>query len=81
MFSLYLFVVGCLVADNVHLAQGFGRGMTAIGAFLIVCSFWNFFAATVMQAGVKRHNKCVILVVSLDLDSFWADENKMAGDG
>eukprot|EP00904_Undaria_pinnatifida_P010099 jgi/Undpi1/6219/HiC_scaffold_20.g08703.m1 len=62
MFSLYLFVVGCLVADNVHLAQGFGRGMTAIGAFLIVCSFWNFFAATVMQAGVKRHNKCVILV-------------------
>ena len=56
------------MADNVHLAQGFGRGMTAIGAIMIVCSFWNFAGAIAIQAGVKRHNKCIILVVGLDVE-------------
>ncbi|CAM9407552.1 unnamed protein product, partial [Laminaria digitata] len=65
MLSLYFFVAGCIVADNVHLAQGFGRGMTAIGAFMIICSFWNLAGATAIQAGVKRHNKCIILVALL----------------
>ncbi|CAM9303227.1 unnamed protein product, partial [Scytosiphon promiscuus] len=59
--SLYLFIAGCIIAGNIHLAQGFGRGMTAIGAFLIVCCFWNFGSATLMHAGMKRHNKCIIL--------------------
>lgn len=70
MLSVYLFIAGCIVADNVHLAQGFGRGMTAIGAFMIICSFWNFAGALAIQAGVKRHNKCIILVVGLDRDGF-----------
>lgn len=63
MASLYIFIAGCIIAGNIHLAQGFGRGMTAIGAFLIVCSFWNFGSATVMHAGIRRHNKCIILAV------------------
>ncbi len=63
MASLYIFVAGCIIAGNIHLAQGFGRGMTAIGAFLIVCSFWNFGSATLMHAGIRRHNKCIILAV------------------
>lgn len=61
--SLYVFVAGCIIAGNIHLAQGFGRGMTAIGAFLIFCCFWNLGSATLMHAGMKRHNKCIILAV------------------
>lgn len=61
--SLYLFIAGCIIAGNIHLAQGFGRGMTAIGVFLILCCFWNFGSATLMHAGMKRHNKCIILAV------------------
>lgn len=63
MASLYLFIAGCIIAGNIHLAQGFGRGMTAIGAFLIVCCFWNLGSSTLMHAGMKRHNKCITLAV------------------
>ncbi|CAM9804812.1 unnamed protein product [Ectocarpus sp. 12 AP-2014] len=69
--SLYLFIAGCIIAGNIHLAQGFGRGMTATGVFLILCCFWNFGSATLMHAGMKRHNKCIILAALL-LDFFLA---------
>lgn len=64
LVSVYLLVAGSIIAGNVHLAQAFGNGMTAIGAFLIVCCFWNASAASIMHAGVKRHNKFILLVVS-----------------
>lgn len=64
LVSVYLLVAGSIIAGNVHLAQAFGNGMTAIGAFLIICCFWNASAAGIMHAGIKRHNKFIILVVS-----------------
>lgn len=66
MASLYYFVAGCIIAGNVHLSQAFGKGMTGIGAFLIICSFWNFGAASIMHAGMRRHNKFIVLMVSLE---------------
>ncbi|CAN0047576.1 unnamed protein product [Ascophyllum nodosum] len=35
--------------------------MASIGALLIVCCFVNSVAASIMNAGMKRHNKCIIL--------------------
>ena len=48
--------------------------MTAIGAFLIICCFWNLGSSTLMHAGMKRHNKCIILAVrcmEVSLGGFW----------
>ncbi|CAM9586051.1 unnamed protein product, partial [Discosporangium mesarthrocarpum] len=62
--SLYILVIGSYLVNNIHFPQAFGHGITAVGAFLIICSFWNAGNAVLMHGGMTRHNKFILLVAS-----------------
>mmetsp|Transcript_1101 Transcript_1101/g.1444 ORF Transcript_1101/g.1444 Transcript_1101/m.1444 type:complete len:361 (+) Transcript_1101:318-1400(+) len=58
----YLFILGCVIADNDHLPQAFGGDIIGLGAGLIILSLCSCVNTPIGFFGSKYHNKFVLSV-------------------
>ncbi|CAM9184163.1 unnamed protein product, partial [Chrysoparadoxa australica] len=65
VIALYLIISGSIIVNNIHLKQAYGGGVTAAGAFGIICGFMTVFSASVMYIGAARHNKAVLTLSTI----------------